>query len=197
MIDQALRSVCVDFCNRTLQVQTLTPLDVTADTADYVISVPTTMQLVKVMGVWYEDTWLSPTSVENVRTAVALRGAIGSSTPSDGTPSTYFQDTPTSSSIRLYPVPDTTIASGLTVRAAFCPKRTATTVSDTLFEDWVDEIASGTIAKLCTMPGQTFTNKDIAQEHMAAYERAVRAASNLTRSGKAVASSRVQPVRFA
>jgi hypothetical protein len=135
--------------------------------------------------------------LENVRTAVAMMGTIGEATVMDGTPLTYFQVTPTSNTIRLYPVPATTITSGLTVRAAFCPKRTSSTVPDVLFSDWADEIAAGSIAKLCTMPGQTFTNKDIAAEHGKSYERGVRTASNLSRSGQVAASSRVQPVRFA
>jgi hypothetical protein len=194
---QAIRSACVDFCTTTLMVQELVPLSVATGSQDYEVDVPSQMQLVKVLGVFLEDTWLEPVSVESVRKGVALRGDVGSAQASHSTPTAYFQKTPTTPEISLYPLPIVDITEGLTVRAAFAPTRSATSVDNTLYDHWVEAIAAGALSRLMALPGQPYTNPAEAAAMRAQFSAATRSASILARTGRIAASSRVSPKRFA
>lgn len=194
---QELRTACIEFCNTTLLDQEIATATATANKADYEIAVPPHKALTKILGVLYQDTWLTPTPVESVRSALALRGNVGSATVQAATPETYFQKTPTSAEISLYPVPDVTTVSMLTIRAAFAPARTATQVEDFLFDDWVDVIAAGALWKLAAVPGQSYTNPDVSARAAAQFNSALRSASIQARTGQIAAASRVRPRSFA
>lgn len=196
--EQVVRSACIEFCSATLLLQEISTATVLAGVSDYDIDIPPASALSKVLGVMYEDRWLSPASLENVRSAVALRGEAGSAEPTSATPQVYFQKTPTSEAISLYPVPAQTVDNGLTIRAAFAPSRTATSVDDVLFDDWAEEIAMGAVSRLMQMPGQPFSAPAAqAALYRKQFDAAVKQASVLARTGQIAASSRVQPQAFA
>lgn len=194
--EQFIRSACIEFCARTLMIQDVATQSITAGVSEYDIDTPTSSVLNKVLAVMVKDSWITPVSTESVRSGLALRGAVGALTPASGEPSCYFQKTPTSSAITLYPVPDYTLANGLVIRTAFCPSRASTTVDDQLFEDWAEVISSLAIARMLMVPGQSFSNASLAAPHLINYHSGAAAAANLARSGQAAAASRVQPVRF-
>lgn len=196
LLEQAIRSACIDFCTRSLVIQTIVPADYTDDVQDYTVAVPANMTLVRVLGVFLKDAWLSPNTIENVRSGVALRGDAGDAVALNTTPVTYFQKLPTSTTVSLYPVPHETVTDGLAVRAAFAPSRNAGVVDTALFEDWVEDIAAGAAARLVTIPNQPFSNPAMAAGYTGVFQRAARAASIQARSGKVAASSRVQPAAF-
>ena len=196
MAEQVIRSACIEFCNGTLLVQELTTTTLTAGAQDYEVDVPSSSVLVKVLGVLVEDAWIKPSTIENVRSGLALRGATENTTLAEGTPHTYFQKTPTATEISVYPVPKVTVTNGLAVRAAFAPSRASTTVADVLFEDWVEEIAAGAVSRLLMMPGQPFSAPALAGAYRAQFDVGVRSAAILARSGLIAASSRVQPAAF-
>lgn len=195
--EQAILSSCIEFCVQTLLVQELTTASVTAGTQDYTVDVPSGSRLVKVLGVMYEDRWLTANSIENVRSAVALRGDVGGAQAVSAIPSVYFQKTPNSDDISLYPVPADSMAEGLTVRAAFAPSRSATSVDDVLFEEWAESIAAGAIARLMLMPSQNFSAPPLVGAYRSQFDVATRKAAIIARAGSVAASSRVQPARFA
>jgi len=196
VVEQAIRSVCIDFSNRTHLVQTLTPQDVVLNQQDYSITIPTDQVLSKVTGVYYEDVWLPPSSIEAVRSGVILRGSVGSAVVQTGKPKTYFQKTPNGATISLYPIPAEAITLGLAIRAAFAPSRTATVIPDYLYQYWLEEISAGVVARLCAMPGQPYSNPGIAGEMRVTYNNAVRDAGIEARTGQVAAASRVQPRAF-
>lgn len=195
--EQAILSSCIEFCMQTLLVQELSTQTVTAGVTDYTVDVPASSILVRVLGVIHEDTWLTPTSVENMRSGVALRGDIGKSQATDSTPKVYFQKTPTSEDITLYPVPVDTLADGLAIRAAFAPSRSATSVDDVLFNNWVEPIAAGAVARLMVIPSQPFSAPALAGVYRSQFDVATRKAAIVARSGQVAASSRVQLTHFA
>ena len=197
LAEQAILSACIEFCTQTLLVQELTTTTVSAGTQDYTVDVPSGSVLVKVLGVIHEDRWLKPSSIENVRSGVALRGDVGSAAAVDAAPKVYFQKSPTSDDISLYPVPAVSIADGLAVRAAFAPSRSAATVNDVLYDSWAEAIAAGAIARLLLIPNQTFSAAPLAGAYRAQFDAATRRASIQARTGQIAASSRVQLALFA
>ena len=196
MAEQVIRSACVEFCATTLVIQELSTATLTAGVSDYDIDVPTGSVLVKVLGVLVEDTWLSPHSLESVRSGLVLRGATANTQAVTGSPMGYFQKTPNSTSITVSPVPSATVSNGLAVRAAFAPSRAAQSVDDTLFENYAEDIAAGAVSRLLLMPGQPFSAPAMAGAYRAQFDVAARKASIRARVGQVAVASRVQPSHF-
>jgi hypothetical protein len=194
---QAIRLACIDFCRDAMVVQDLQLYDVVAGQADYPLTIPASSQLTRVLGVMYIDSWLTPSSVEQVRAALPLRGNVGDAQVQSSSPKTYFLKTPSTSTISLYPVPDTAVILGLTVRSAYTPSNLATTVDDILFNYWAEEIAAGAVARLKVMPNVPFTDQAGASVARKAFETAKREATIQARTGLIAAASRVQPRAFA
>lgn len=197
VVEQAIRSVCIDFCHSTHLVQTLVTQDVVAGQQDYTVTAPAEQVLSTITGVFFRDDWVPSSSIETVRSGVALRGTVDSIPALSGTPMTYFQKTPNGTTVSLYPVPDESVTAGLAVRAAFAPSRTATTVPDYLYQYWLEEISAGVVHRLCSMPGQPYTDAAKAKETYSIYNNAVRAAGIEARTGQVASASRVQPRAFA
>jgi hypothetical protein len=167
-----------------------------AGVQDYDVDVPSGMTLVGLLGVMARDRWMDGASLESVRSAVALRGNVGGATVVKGEPTTVFQKTPSEASFSVYPIPASTVADGFTVRAAYAPSRTAMTVPDVLFEDWVEEIAAGAVARLLAMASQPFYSAGTAGVFRGQFDVSLRKASIQSRTGLVSSASQVQPVRF-
>lgn len=198
MAYQALRQTAIDFCMRSALVQRITQSDIVADTQDYDITVPSDMVFSQVLGVGWQGQWLTPVSPDQVLSDVALIGAaIGIAEPLSGSPSFYFQKLPTDATVSLYPIPDTALTNGLTIKAAFFPAEDATTVEDALYDDYAAAIAAGALMRLVTTPNQMFTAPTMAPAYLATYERGVSAAKRQKQRGKLPSDLRVRPQRFA
>lgn len=199
LAQQAIRQACIEFCNRTDLVQRVTTADATAAVQDYTITPPTDMILSRILSVGWQGTLLSMVSPDVVNNDLALRGvAIGTATPLTGDPRWAFQKTPADSDagFSIYPIPDTTVTLGLTVKASYAPTNAAATVDDALWNDYVEQIAAGAMARLMMMPGQTFSSKSGAL-YKIEFERAIERGRHQKNTGSLAADKRVMPVRFA
>ena len=197
MAEQAVLSACIEFCEKTLVVQRTYVDNVVVGFQDYDISVPGQMSMTRVIRVNYADKLLTPAPLQSVNSGLAMQGEdIGEYEVERGEPTTSFTQDPLAPSISLYPVPETALLNGLTIRAAFAPSRSATQVDDVLFDDYAEDIASGALSRLFAMPGQPFHNPSYAEAHTKTFSGAIRSAVSLARTGQVVASSRVRPVRF-
>lgn len=197
LAQQAIRSACVDFCNRTDLVQRVMAADATINVQDYVVSPPADMILSRVLSVSYQGCVLTVVPADAVNSDIVLRGAtIGTAVPLKGAPSWYFQKTPTDSGFSVYPIPAVTLVGGLTVKASFSPSNAAATVEDVLFDDYASDIAAGALAALMLMPGQTFSSQK-GQGYAVMFERAVQRGRHQKLTGAVTSGLRVMPVRFA
>lgn len=196
LAEQAVRLTCIEFCTETMLVQDIVTATVVQGIQDYDMT-PSGLALVRILGVMVGDRWLEPLTTESIHSGVALRGvAIGDASVVRGAPTSYFQKLPTTDTISLYPVPDTTLPDGITVRAAYAPTVTAATVPDVLFNTWVEQISLGAIARLTSMASQPFFSAGTSAEYRTQFLLAVRAAGIQARSGKSAAASKVQSVGF-
>lgn len=196
LAEQAIRSACIEFCTDTLVCQELQTASVISGVQDYDIDIPTGLMPVRLLGVMVRDNWIEGLSLESVRSGLALRGDVGGAQVSKGEPSAFFQKTPTSAAFSVYPIPDTTVSDGFAIRVAFAPTRTAMTVPDTLFHDWVEEVAAGAVARLADMSSQPFYAPQSAATYRGRFEMSLRKAAIQARTGLVAAASSVQPVRF-
>lgn len=192
---EAIRYAAQEFCRMTDIVQRVSSANVVADTQDYTITPPSDMQLLRIMGVGWEGNWLSPVAPEQFTTDVGLRGTdIGTADLVSGSPQYYVLKTPSATTFSLYPVPDTALTGGLTVKASFMPTQSATTVEDLLYNEYGKQIASGAIAHLMVLP-QFASTAQVG--HASAFMMGVRHAKERRIFGNQAHNTRVRPRFFA
>ena len=195
MFEQALRSTAYDFCNQTDIVQEVVATGVAEGEGEYYIEVPNEMLLARVLGVFYGQNQLKLEALAHVNVPFALRGSVDDQDPPTNTPTVAYQREPGTETIWLYPLPDRTDETLLTVRASFAPSRDATQLADVLFNNWVEVIAYGAIAELMAMPAQPFSSP-AAPQYRARYWSGVASARAEARKGRTLSSLRVQPRNF-
>lgn len=61
----------------------------------------------------------------------------------------------------------------LTGRLALYPERTETTVDDILYDDYLEAIVSGTLARLMAQPGKDWSNPQFVEYHRGIYSEGV------------------------
>ena len=193
---QALRQTCIAFCKESDLVQRVTPTNITAAVQDYAIVVPADMVFLRVLGVGWQGQWLGSVNPQDVESDVVLTGvAIGTATPETGNPRAFFQKTPTAAGFSIYPIPNTTLANGLTVKASYYPTQAALAVEDVLYDEYAEAIAAGAAARLMRTPGQTYTAASTVNVDML-YAKGVSAARRHARFGKMPVEARVRPAAF-
>jgi len=192
LLERAVRDACIDFCMQTSLVQEVTIANLVTGQADYEIDTPSQSKLATVLKVFYRGEVLTPSSIEDVSVAAAFDG-----TGDNSASKTYFQKTPSTAEITLYPAPDEDVTAGLVIRAAYTPTRTAAQVADELLEDWCDAIGKGAAAIIMDMPGQPYSNPGMALNLSAAFSSAISSASIQARRGQMAVASRVKPRPFA
>lgn len=197
MLDQALRHAAIEFCRRTNAHQTVEMQATHADEPDYDIDVPNGTRLTMILGVWHGAAKLDPVATDEVGNATALRGDVGDETASEGTPRAYYQKVPSTPTISLWPVPDTTATDKLTIRAAFEPTLAATTLADLLYDYHAHDIAAGAIAYLMNLPGQVFSDPKLGSLYAGRFAVALGRAGPIARAGDSRRSMSVAHRPFA
>jgi len=99
------------------------------------------------------------------------KGADSMPAPSDnhGTPLFYFgRHQAGRFEIGVYPTPDDN-SYELVAEVAFVPERDALSLDDDLYELWIDAIRVGTLAYIYAIPGQPFSDLQLAAHYGASF----------------------------
>lgn len=196
---QAIKLSAIEFCRRTNIVRRVQSHSIVADTQDYTPTAVTDMLVCKVLDAWVEGRKLE--FADQVDDPTALTGAaIGSATLATGSPTHFFFKTPVQlttgvAKVSLYPVPDTAVTSGLTLRLAMQPDVACATVEDVLFDEFNEAIAHGALARIMVVPNQPYTSAN-AGNHRTMFLAACHEAKWQAQVGHGQGSLRVQPRRF-
>lgn len=180
VLKNALLKVATDFCTRSLcWHERLTAVTVTDTSFPYTIPVAVHATLTRLLaahapGRLWPTTYAGMDAVDNWPTL-------------KGTPTHYLFDA--SGRLIVYPLPS--VATQMTLRAAFTPARGATVVEDFLYTRWRDELVHGAVAELKSMNGQPWTDLANVPYHATRYEAGVSMATteakrNLTTACDAV-----------
>lgn len=152
LAQQALVDAAIQFCDQSLAVTVdLDPITVPVGSTAVDLDPPAQTTIAQVLYAWYDRQLLN--SVPYGQLTNIYRP---NATPTDYTVE-YIDEVPV---LRVYPAPDKLISSGLVLRVALRPTRTATQVHDILFQRYSEGIVAGAQAILCAMPDQPFTNVD-------------------------------------
>jgi hypothetical protein len=172
---EALLDTAIAFCEKTLLVQqTLSPIDTVDGTLEYELMAPKQQAVVLPIGVWFKTRYLEAVPAHAIRDVQAFTTQISGTAATEGSPTQYFWTAP--NLIGLYPIPDTSEAATLTVRAALKPIRTATQLEDVLYEDWIDTLTHGTLSRLHMMKDQPWASADRALLHAREYRNGLQRA---------------------
>jgi hypothetical protein len=145
LAEQAIRDSAIQFCEETHYLQLVSdPIDLVAGASEYDIDVPASHSVARLL-----NTWFGP---EQRPTGRPQRAEfIGPST------------------LRIWPVPQADLPAAMQTCIALKPARTATSLDDSMFNDWVEGIAAGAIYRICMMPGQAFSSDQDAIKAMGVY----------------------------
>lgn len=153
LIIDHLRDAMIRFCEEsTIWRETLPAIDIVLDEDEHTL-VPTndTWTVTTVVNAMYNDVPIDQKTEEELD-HIDYKWRTGIS----GTPFFYTLLAP--NQFKLNRVPEASITGGLVVRVALKPLPTATTVSDTLFNDWRQQIAEGAKASLKAMSGKGWSD---------------------------------------
>jgi len=189
-IEQAVLDSCIDFCERTHIIrQTLDPVTTVVGVKEVELDLPPGTRLANIIKVWVDDREIEATSEEEVGTPLAHVDSVPGVESTNSVPAWYIESTP--GSIRLFPGPDK--AYTVTVRAALKPSRAATSVDDILFENWMNAIVEGALARLYLMP-EVWANPGLAAASAKAFLAFASSASAESRQGRGRGEMRIRPV---
>ena len=189
MLIDAIRDSCIEFCELSHAVRmTLDPVDLEVGVSEYEIAAPPGLAILRAMDVWLRGRKIAPTAPGDVRDPEILSGAVVRT----GTPSAVVFVG--GGSVIVDPAPNERVASGLIVRASLKPKRDSASVPDELYEDFVDTIASGALARLMAAGGNLpFANPGLAVAKRAMFRAGVLGAMlKASTGGQATMESRAR-----
>lgn len=190
-VDVALRSAMIEFCEKTLIIQRdLDPVTVVKGITDYDIDPPNNQLVTRLLRVWYKDVELTPTAPDNVNNAEVYNTLFTGADKNRADPRMFIQKD--ERTFTVYPIPQETVANGLTVRAALKPTRLAETVEDVLFEDYAEAISSGAKYRLLSMASKPWTNGPSATLALATFNTAINVARQRASRGHTRADLRVR-----
>lgn len=193
---QALIAAAIEFCERTSVVQrTLDPVDVNASDREIELPVPRHQAVTTVLKAWFKGRELALPAQTDIHLPTAYRDNIPDVDGQSGDPVELYHIR--AGVVGLNPVPTTDEENVLTVRAAMRPTRSATQLEDVLFEDWVEVLASGALARLHAMPGQPFTDQVQALNRRGEFQLGIGKAYIESSKGKVRTDLRVTPRPFA
>jgi hypothetical protein len=183
MAINAIRNACYDFCWKSLLWNVAMDAEpYLAGTAEYSLAPPSNAQVVAVLSLALDDTTvLYPVPYDD------LSRANPDWQVRTGSPSMYTQ--PDTATIRLFPTPETD--GTFRVVAAFAPTRRATATEAFLFDQHLDTIRYGTLAKLKSSFNQPWSDPAGAAHMEQRFMHGVLAATVQRNKGNARADLRV------
>jgi hypothetical protein len=154
LAQQALLDSAIEFCGRSLAVTTtLDAVTLREGLASFEVETPTNTTIAQVLNLWFDGRLIDPAPYAE---------ATAPDSPAGEPRYFYGEDIDEVFNITLMPAPDRTVRSGVIVRAALKPTRSATTVHNILFERYAPAIVDGALAILMAIPDQSYSNEQKA-----------------------------------
>lgn len=147
LVYQELLDSAITFCEESHVVRYITdPITVIPGVADYDIDLPQFTDLTRIVRVWYGDSQFTPARATPMNWLVTDIGQL-----------------------TVYPTPSESTIGPMFMEVATKPTRTALSVADQLYTDWIEGVVGGAVARICSMPDQPWSNDANAAKGAAAY----------------------------
>ena len=151
---------------------------------------PEDARIVTVRDIWASNRKLRPVTMPQ------LFELIPNWQTATGSEPTYYNASADWRSIRIYPIPIEANLAKLTMRAAYAPTLTATTLPDEIVTKYLDGLLGGTKSRLMLMPGKTWSNVQMAAAYRTQYTDQVVKAKIDDLHDRVQGSLSVRPVPF-
>lgn len=162
LLDQALVLAAQEFCRETFAwTEAQDPVQLVDGINDYELDVPAQATALAVRDVWFNGRRLHPATLGD------LQRAMPNWATTQGNEPAYYNAATERGSIRVFPMPAGVVGQSLTIRTAFSPTLTATTLPDFLGSYHAEILASGAKARLMMMAG----DKPWANAQLGLYHR--------------------------
>jgi hypothetical protein len=157
VIKQHLVQAAIEFCTETLAWQEIQEPTIVVDRQNLLdVDAPRDARIVTVRDIWANSRKLRPV------TMAQLFEVIPNWQTAQGSEPTYYNASTDWRSISIFPIPVEANRAKLTMRVAYAPKLTATTLPDEICTKYLDGLLGGTKSRLMIMPGKTWTNAQMA-----------------------------------
>lgn len=185
-----IKNTIIDFCEKSLILQAdADPITTIANIADYDLEPPRDRLVVKIMKVWFKKDLLDPYAPDEVDTPSIYNQRSGA-VVNKGDPRFYIQKDARTFSV--YPIPDKTSASAITMRVALKPTRSATTIDDLIYEEYAETVGRGAVSRLALSPGKPYSDDKLAAVSNALYTAGLNVARDRAQKGYVRASKQVK-----
>jgi len=170
LVEREVRFTAIDFCDYTLTWRVeLNDANIVDGTAEYTMTPPADSRIATVLYASANGIRLLPTTER--RLDDTEDGWRLSTTKAAQAQWYYLPDRTT---IRIALTPSENITSGLGITVALKPTQDAKTLPDQLYEDNLEALRAGTLARLLSIPAKEWSNPDAGLYYRGEYERAKR-----------------------
>lgn len=185
---KAVRDTCIDFCDHTNYWQyDLDLITAVANVAEYNLDeLPDGTVLSSITSMTFQGLPVYPRTLEWLDTNRANWRKDYSTRPE------YFL-VQQIGQFQLVGYPSVTVVDAVRVRVALKPSRAATKVYDRLYEDYLDDIANGALARLMAMRGRPWSDQSLVEHYNRLYELERGSAKVAVRKGFTQLSAVVAP----
>ena len=154
----AVRNTCIEFCTETWYWEhECFPQPGVPTIGEYDPDIPPNTKLLGIRGIWYDGRVLRPADIGKLKKIYWNQNVFDAV----GDPIFFVQND--ADQVRLVPVPNVpSVFQGIEMLVAVAPLRSSTSVIGNIYERYAETIAHGTKARLMGLPGQPFSNPQMA-----------------------------------
>lgn len=188
---QALLLSTIEFCVLTHawdEIQDQITLEDNVNSYD--VDVLQGSRVVAVKNMWTNTQELRPVTMSELQRLIPNWQEATGSIPS------YYNAPDDQGAFRIYPIPLASNGLQLTLRVAYAPTLTATSIPDAVVNRYLEPIISGAKHRLMVAPGKGWSNDKLAMYHKGQFDEGVLRAKIDIMHDKAQGTIKVKPVRF-
>lgn len=186
----ALRNASIEFCDRSgWWLYEHPDVPTTGDEGRYPLDLPDYTQACRVHQAWHDEQPLTPYSEDAIRRLFHYDWRSARGNPG------YILSL-TSQEVAIVPAPTPTMAGTLKMIVALRPTRDSFDIDETVYQRWVETIATGARARLLNIPNQTFHDPVASMQARTVFNAGVSEAYRERLRGMQRSIARVKPVRW-
>lgn len=188
---QALLMSAIEFCVQThAWDEILDPLLVEHGVNEYDIEVAQGSRVAAVKSVWIANNELQPVTMP------ALQLRIPNWQTATGSVPAFYTAPVDNSTIKVYPIPENPVETYLTIRVAYAPTLSATSIPDSVINRYLEVLVAGAKHRLMMTPGKSWSNLQLAAVHKATFDDGIIRAKVDVLHDEVQGSIKVRPMRF-
>jgi hypothetical protein len=178
----ALKNTVIDFCEKSLIHQVdHDPITLAKGIIDYDLEPLKDTLVTKIIKVYYKDQPLNPIAPDDIGDGTFYNRFYQGAQIPEGPPQGYFQKD--ARTVSVVPFPRETERLALTMRVALKPTRSASQVTDFLFEEYAETIGHGAISRLALSKNKPYYDPGLAGARNVLYTAGINMARQRANKG--------------